>query len=174
VSDIDQHHWSGWPGAFCFKCGADDPREALLHLFEADLNKNDEIFLGTPEEKAALDAAMICPVKGTLHWDHAYREWLFVKVNEDAKALLAARGDRYRAEQAANRERRAARLRLADYPTRNEKILARYRETRNFNAVGREFGIGGERVRQIIARFIRLGRMQAHEVRSRVKGAKPT
>ena len=175
-NENDEHHWSGWPGAFCVKCGAQDPRESALAdgLFDIDPGKMEIGWLGTRQQKAALDAAMICPVRGTLIWDHAYREWLFVKPNEDAKALLAARGDRYRAEQAANRERRAARLRLADYPTRNEKILARYRETRNFNAVGREFGIGGERVRQIIARFIRLGRMQAHEVRSRVKGAKPT
>lgn len=25
-----EHHWSGWPGAFCLHCGADDPMEAAI------------------------------------------------------------------------------------------------------------------------------------------------
>lgn len=24
------HHWSGWPGAWCFDCGDNDPLEAAL------------------------------------------------------------------------------------------------------------------------------------------------
>ena len=24
------HRWSGWPGAFCLRCGAEDPREVCL------------------------------------------------------------------------------------------------------------------------------------------------
>jgi len=26
----EQHHWSGWPGAYCLHCGAEDPIEIAL------------------------------------------------------------------------------------------------------------------------------------------------
>lgn len=26
----EAHAWSGWPGAYCQKCGRDDPQEACL------------------------------------------------------------------------------------------------------------------------------------------------
>lgn len=25
-----EHRWSGWPGAYCLDCGAEDPREVAL------------------------------------------------------------------------------------------------------------------------------------------------
>ena len=25
-----EHNWSGWPGAWCFDCGCEDPREAAI------------------------------------------------------------------------------------------------------------------------------------------------
>lgn len=30
LSDGVHHWWSGWPGAFCLGCGADDPNEICL------------------------------------------------------------------------------------------------------------------------------------------------
>lgn len=24
---VDEHRWSGWPGAWCLDCGCEDPRE---------------------------------------------------------------------------------------------------------------------------------------------------
>jgi len=27
---MTEHHWSGWPGAFCFHCGSDDPMETAI------------------------------------------------------------------------------------------------------------------------------------------------
>lgn len=27
---VGEHWWSGWPGAFCLKCHAEDPREMCL------------------------------------------------------------------------------------------------------------------------------------------------
>ena len=27
---MSEHRWSGWPGAWCLDCGAEDPREMLL------------------------------------------------------------------------------------------------------------------------------------------------
>lgn len=26
----DEHWWSGWPGAYCMKCGSGDPQELCL------------------------------------------------------------------------------------------------------------------------------------------------
>lgn len=30
LSDGTNHWWSGWPGAFCLGCGADDPNELCI------------------------------------------------------------------------------------------------------------------------------------------------
>ena len=27
---LDEHFWSGWPGAFCLKCGSEDKNELCL------------------------------------------------------------------------------------------------------------------------------------------------
>lgn len=35
---MTEHRWSGWPGAYCLDCGAQDPREIAL----ADGNCTDE------------------------------------------------------------------------------------------------------------------------------------
>ena len=174
-NENDEHHWSGWPGAFCVKCGAQDPRESALAdgLFDIDPGKMEIGCLGTRQQKAALDAAMICPVRGTLIWDSAYRKFRLRKPDGSLEPEPEPPPQAKARKQIVGPPEGTLFPPLW-YAERNEQMLARYRETRNFNAVGREFGIGGERVRQIIARFIRLGRMQAHEVRSRVKGAKPT
>jgi hypothetical protein len=64
-----KHHWSGWPGAFCLKCGSEDPAEAAL----ADgWDPEDE---PTPE----MIAAGVCPVEGELIWNNETKEWNLVK-----------------------------------------------------------------------------------------------
>jgi hypothetical protein len=27
---MNEHRWSGWPGAYCLDCGAEDPREIAI------------------------------------------------------------------------------------------------------------------------------------------------
>ena len=27
---MSEHKWSGWPGAYCFKCGIEDPMEIAI------------------------------------------------------------------------------------------------------------------------------------------------
>lgn len=62
---MSKHHWSGWPGAFCLKCGSEDPCEvALANGWDPD----DE---PTPE----MAAAMVCPVQGELVWNKDTKEW---------------------------------------------------------------------------------------------------
>ena len=29
---MSRHRWSGWPGAYCLKCGADDPMEYAIGM----------------------------------------------------------------------------------------------------------------------------------------------
>ena len=43
-------------------------------------------------------------------------------------------------------------------PDRDAEIMARWLELRNFAAVGREFGLGRERIRQIVSRIERAKR----------------
>ena len=59
------HRWSGWPGAYCLKCGSDDPIESALacpkcHVPGPD-DKDQEMKL-CPEHQEWVDAK--CPVKG--------------------------------------------------------------------------------------------------------------
>ena len=57
---MSEHHWSGWPGAICLKCGATDPIEEAL----ADGRELDEqLWLGD----GGTDPVQ-CPVEGKLVW----------------------------------------------------------------------------------------------------------
>lgn len=42
-----QHHWSGWPGAYCLHCGRPDPMELALayNVYDPDTNtwKSEEL-----------------------------------------------------------------------------------------------------------------------------------
>lgn len=83
MTENDAHHWSGWPGAFCLKCGSVDPNEqaladGLIHFVE-DPNDPEaimEVWTGTPDQKAALIAAGVCPVKGVLEWSTDEARWV--------------------------------------------------------------------------------------------------
>ena len=54
---INEHHWSGWPGAYCLHCFADDP----LELAVAD-NRYDPITntWSSEEENRLYEEASIC------------------------------------------------------------------------------------------------------------------
>lgn len=65
-----QHQWSGWPGAYCMKCGCDDPME--FAIANGHYDPYDEKWLS--DEGQALytgsRGAQPCPVS-----DEAYEEW---------------------------------------------------------------------------------------------------
>lgn len=67
-----EHHWSGWPGAFCFKCGAEDPMEIALAdgWYDPWTDTWD-----TEEHKEQVNAAQRCPVIGRLVWDDDKKDW---------------------------------------------------------------------------------------------------
>jgi hypothetical protein len=82
MNKYDSHYWSGWPGAYCLKCGAGDPNEQALAEglwgFEEDPidpNGMKEIWTGTPEQKSKLEEDCICKVKGELIWDNYKGAW---------------------------------------------------------------------------------------------------
>ncbi|ULH17382.1 hypothetical protein MF271_19520 (plasmid) [Deinococcus sp. KNUC1210] len=57
-------HWfSGWPGAVCLKCGAEDPAEAALGDPEVKFDLVTGSFtFPTPAAAAAYAVAAVCPV----------------------------------------------------------------------------------------------------------------
>lgn len=74
-SKSDTHHWSGWPGAYCLKCGAPDPMEEALADELIAVSDEEMKWLGTKEEQEALVQADICPVKGRLVWNESISAW---------------------------------------------------------------------------------------------------
>jgi hypothetical protein len=56
------HWWNGWPGAYCMKCGAEDPSEYAVAHYPIDYETGEIKF----PDQAAYDEwynAHICPVK---------------------------------------------------------------------------------------------------------------
>ena len=62
----NSHHWSGWPGAYCLKCGAEDPMEIALGSNHYDPDKD---HWDSEEHRQQYLAANVCPVEGVLRWD---------------------------------------------------------------------------------------------------------
>lgn len=62
------HRWSGWPGAWCLDCGADDPYELALAdgLIDTD---GETTWFRDDAVKAQIEAAMICPEPGSKRHD---------------------------------------------------------------------------------------------------------
>jgi len=54
------HRWSGWPGAFCLKCGAEDPYEYALAMNYYDPLTDS---WDTEEHMVACFQALNCPVE---------------------------------------------------------------------------------------------------------------
>jgi hypothetical protein len=38
---MKHHRWSGWPGAYCLDCGAEDPIEAALACLDCHVKLDD-------------------------------------------------------------------------------------------------------------------------------------
>ena len=76
-SPADRHHWSGWPGAYCMKCGAEDPMEIALadNLWEPDLINEELIWVGSQPQFQQLQDMMVCPIKGTLIWNASSKKF---------------------------------------------------------------------------------------------------
>lgn len=55
-----QHRWSGWPGAICMKCGAEDPMEIALADNHYDPCSGT---WDTEEHKQESIKANVCPVE---------------------------------------------------------------------------------------------------------------
>lgn len=53
-----QHWWSGWPGAYCTKCGCEDPME--IALADGDFDATDGTWV-SPEKEAAFKLKNVCP-----------------------------------------------------------------------------------------------------------------
>lgn len=62
------HRWSGWPGAWCLDCGADDPHEIGLADGRIDTD-GEKVWFSSPEAEAEIKAAMICPEPGSKRHD---------------------------------------------------------------------------------------------------------
>jgi hypothetical protein len=54
---MDAHRWSGWPGAFCLRCGIEDPLETLIAI--EVINPPDE---GYTDFMLYYEAIAICKV----------------------------------------------------------------------------------------------------------------
>ena len=68
----DCHHWSGWPGAICLKCGSEDPMEIALADDTIDLETRK---FRTEEQQMQFDLDVICSVKGALAWNSELTKW---------------------------------------------------------------------------------------------------
>lgn len=71
---VDGHHWSGWPGAVCYKCGAPDPDEVALadnkwHIEGEPGSGNEVIVWNDERDKEECERLMECSVKGELKWN---------------------------------------------------------------------------------------------------------
>ena len=63
--DSSGHRWSGWPGAWCFYCGCEDPREVALAvagpLDDAEVERINSLVgpcQASAERKLAVDREM--------------------------------------------------------------------------------------------------------------------
>ena len=75
VSVNFQHRWSGWPGAWCLDCGADDPFEVALAKGEWDTvedpatGETTGIVFKAPGAEERLKALLVCPEPGSKRFD---------------------------------------------------------------------------------------------------------
>lgn len=65
-----EHKWSGWPGAYCLKCGREDPVEIAIADNWLDPYTGEWL---KPQYERAVKAALICPVEDkdatwTIYW----------------------------------------------------------------------------------------------------------
>jgi hypothetical protein len=61
---MTKHSWSGWPGAWCLDCGADDPYELAMGDDRIDFDDNGNAIF-SEELLAEIAPKMICPESGS-------------------------------------------------------------------------------------------------------------
>jgi hypothetical protein len=64
------HRWSGWPGAWCFDCGCEDPYEnasadGLIDFVDDPESPDGFRMVISDEMQKQLDEAIICPEPGS-------------------------------------------------------------------------------------------------------------
>lgn len=69
MPDHNRHRWSGWPGAWCLDCGADDPYEIAIADDRIDFDPDTGNPIITDELRAELAPLMICPEPGSKRYD---------------------------------------------------------------------------------------------------------
>lgn len=67
------HKWSGWPGAWCLDCGAEDPFEIALADGDVDFDDNDKIIWKSQEAKEKYEKTNTCSFPG-YHLADPYHE----------------------------------------------------------------------------------------------------
>lgn len=90
-ANMKAHHWSGWPGAYCLKCGSEDPSEIALadgDMYFVDGPPSEDIMAEPnyvieykPGAKEKINAASICPVDGELRWNEESKAWWLYKAD---------------------------------------------------------------------------------------------
>jgi len=68
---MNNHRWSGWPGAYCLKCGCEDAVENALALGWYDPIKNT---YDTPEHEEEVVATFVCSVSDIEWAEHLERQ----------------------------------------------------------------------------------------------------
>jgi len=72
---MNSHHWSGWPGAFCLKCGCEDLLEIAIGSCYYDPYTN----TWDTEEHKEEHTNKPCPVKGKLVWSEKLKKMILTK-----------------------------------------------------------------------------------------------
>lgn len=67
----DGHHWSGWPGAHCYKCGTEDPDEIALADGKWWPDAEGKIAWKSEKDRLEVEKLTVCRVKGVLKWNNA-------------------------------------------------------------------------------------------------------
>jgi len=71
------HHWSGYPGAYCFKCGCED----LLEIAIGSCYYDPYTDIWDTEEHKKEYTNKPCPVEGILKWNMELNKFVLVKEN---------------------------------------------------------------------------------------------
>ncbi|KKL27336.1 hypothetical protein LCGC14_2386150 [marine sediment metagenome] len=64
---MNEHHWSGWPGAWCFHCGMSDPMEQAIGSGDFDAYTGKWV---SESKQNEIEKANICP--GDTGWKNPY------------------------------------------------------------------------------------------------------
>lgn len=77
----DHHHWSGWPGAYCLKCGTEDPLETALADGWFDPYEQE---WDSEEHHEEVKRLSVCSVKGKLEWNSDNKAYELIPSEEES------------------------------------------------------------------------------------------